>query len=76
MSLRFSFLSLYLISFCGSILNLKLSYIGIVCSSIFMLLYKLSYNVKDIYDLSFSENIYIYILTFITLYIRQGALMS
>ena len=41
-----------------------------------MLLYKLSYNVKDIYDLSFNENIYIYILTFITLYIRQGALMS
>ena len=52
-----------LIYYCTSILKLKLTYSGFFVSSLFMLLYKLNYDVFDVYELTFKENIYIFVFT-------------
>lgn len=62
--------------YCIYILNLNLTYLGILVSTIFMLLYKFSYNVQGIYNLTFRDNVIIYLICVSFLYLRQEALVS
>lgn len=62
--------------YCLYTLNLNLTYLGILVSTIFMLLYKFSYNVQGIYNLTFKDNVIIYLICVSFLYLRQEALMS
>ena len=53
--------------YCTYKCNLKLNNSGLCTSLLFMLYYKLNYNIKDIYDINFSENILILFLTYFIL---------
>lgn len=60
--------------YCTFSLNLAISYSAILVSVCFMLLYKLSYEVYDIYQITFIESVLTILGTFFMLYLHRGEL--
>ena len=62
--------------YCTFHLDLAISYTGILVSVCFMLLYKFSYDVYDIYQVTFTENVLTVLGTFFMLYLHRGEIKS